>query len=369
MTVERKVIAFEQAAVDPKTGEGRGYGAVFGNRDDGGDIIQPGFFEPVIPDFLREGFISWGHDWYDPVAMPLTAAEDARGLDITWQFHSTPAAQEKRTITAERLNAGKTMGLSIGYEVADEEVTDAGRLLKKAKRLFEVGLVLVPMNRQAQVTEVKSAFPSHDTATSEEAWDAGANEARLPNEGGAETYRKAYAWVDPDADPDTKAAYKFIHHEVSDDGAVGAANLTACSAGIGVLNGGRGGTNIPSSDREGVYAHLAAHLRDADREVPELRARLAGLTYAGHTDYVISELATWRDRTRDLLSKEGRAISSARRDRLAGHISALEDVLRDLRGLMDETAPPAKVLSWALSARARLAQAQAEYNLEEFSNG
>ncbi|WP_200853980.1 hypothetical protein, partial [Klebsiella pneumoniae] len=84
-------------------------------------------------------------------------------------------------------------------------------------------------------------------------------------------YRRAYAWRDPDADPSTKSAYKFIHHEVSEDGEPGPANLTACSAGIAVLNGGRGGADIPDSDREGVWRHLAAHLRDAGREPPELQ--------------------------------------------------------------------------------------------------
>ncbi len=38
-----------------------------------------------------------------------------------------------------------------------------------------------------------------------------------------------------------------------------------------MLNGGRGGTTIPETDRRGVWEHLAAHLRDADLEPPDLR--------------------------------------------------------------------------------------------------
>lgn len=68
----------------------------------------------------------------------------------------------------------------------------------------------------------------------------------------------------------TKNHAKFIHHEVAADGTVGPANLTACSTGIGVLNGGRSGTTIPTSDRSGVHAHLAGHLQDAGREAPPL---------------------------------------------------------------------------------------------------
>ena len=42
--------------------------------------------------------------------------------------------------------------------------------------------------------------------------------------------------------------------------------------GIGVLNGGRGGTTIPDADRQGVWNHLAKHLRDADLTPPELKS-------------------------------------------------------------------------------------------------
>jgi len=374
MTVERKVIAFEQAAVDPSTGEGRGYGAVFGNRDDGGDIIQPGFFEPVIPDFLKSGFISWAHDWADPVAMPTDAAEDDRGLDIKWQFHSTPRAQEARQISAERLEKGKDMGLSIGYEVDEEKQTPEGRLLIRAKRLFEVALVMVPMNRLAKVTELKAlkekqAIAPHETATTDDAWDAGANEANLSNDAGAAAYKRAYAWQDPDGDPDTKAAYKFIHHMVSFDGTVGAANLTACSAGIAVLNGGRGGTTIPDGDRQGVWNHLAAHLRDADREPPELRGKGLGpdLAYADHLDLVAGEVRSLVERTDKRLAiraKEGRELSDANR-RLIAEVAKLLDEL------LARTAPAPKGNAVVRARKSQLMQTLIEHNihLEEIAHG
>ena len=117
----------------------------------------------------------------------------------------------------------------------------------------------------------RKAIASHYTATSTGTWDGPANEARLSNDAGAATYRKAYAWRDPEGDADAKASYKFIHHEVAADGAVGAANMKACSATIAVLNGGRGGTTIPEADHEGVHAHVATHMMDAEMEPPELK--------------------------------------------------------------------------------------------------
>jgi hypothetical protein len=117
-----------------------------------------------------------------------------------------------------------------------------------------------------------AAIAAHSTPTTTGAWDGGVASRNLPNSGGAANYRRAFAWVDPSADSDTKSAYKFPHHAVSQDGTVGAANTTACSAGIAVLNGGRGGSSIPDADRRGVYNHLAQHLRDAGAEPPELQA-------------------------------------------------------------------------------------------------
>src|SRR5215472_13974711 len=116
------------------------------------------------------------------------------------------------------------------------------------------------------------AIQSHSTATTDAAWDAGAMVANLPNDGGASVFRKAFAWVDPSADADTKSAYKFPNHMVSADGEIGAANMTAASAGIGSLNGARGGAKIPSDDRKGVYNHLARHLKDGGKEPPELKS-------------------------------------------------------------------------------------------------
>ncbi len=115
------------------------------------------------------------------------------------------------------------------------------------------------------------AIAVHHTETSTGGWDGPANEARLKTDGSEAYYRSAFAWQDPDGDPETKSAYKFIHHEVDGDGNVGPANVRACSTGIGVLNGGRGGTSIPASDRRGVWRHLAAHIEDAGEEPPELK--------------------------------------------------------------------------------------------------
>ena len=120
--------------------------------------------------------------------------------------------------------------------------------------------------------EGRSAIPSHHTSLSDKAWDGPKAKANLKNDGNAAYYRKAFAWVDPEGDIDVKASYKFIHHEVSSDGTIGAANIRACQTAIASLNGARGGTTIPDKDRKGVYNHVAAHLKDGDIEPAELKS-------------------------------------------------------------------------------------------------
>jgi hypothetical protein len=82
-----------------------------------------------------------------------------------------------------------------------------------------------------------------------------------------EKLQSASAWHDAQSG---KSA--LIHHEVAEDCAIGSANVRACLLGIAALNGAHGETTIPDSDRDGAYRHLAAHLRDAHMQAPELKS-------------------------------------------------------------------------------------------------
>jgi signal peptide peptidase SppA len=115
------------------------------------------------------------------------------------------------------------------------------------------------------------AFKPHSTATVDKPWDGPANKANARSGENRAYYGRIYAWYDPKGNEGAKESYKFVHHEVAADGTPGPANINGCSAGIAVLNGGRGGTTIPEADRAGVHAHLAAHLKDAGKEAPPLQ--------------------------------------------------------------------------------------------------
>lgn len=165
--LEHKTVAFvdvkTRGGTDDAGGEIVGYGAVFGNVDMGGDRIIRGAFKDDLPRFLEAGVVAWHHDAGTPIAIPIEAREDDRGLWIRATFHSTPAAQDARRICVERLAAGKSFGMSIGYSVREGGERQVGPIRELTRlKLYEVSLVSVPMNPLATIGVAKAdpAAPS-----------------------------------------------------------------------------------------------------------------------------------------------------------------------------------------------------------------
>jgi len=311
--VNTKTYAAEVKALDDSEGSFEALVAVFGNVDLVGDRVMPGAFVKTIEEWRSRGApvpVTWSHDWsidgFIGQADPHDIAETDRGLVVKGRLDLA----DPRGLKAHRLlKDGLVRNFSFSYEVGDSRRAKDGANELTELELIEVGPTLVGANRATELLSVKAAIGSHHTATTDAAWDGPANWARLPSEPGP--LRGATAWRDPEGDPAKKVSYKFIHHMVSADGAVGAANLTAASTGIGILNGGRGGANVPADDRRGIWSHLATHLRDGDMEPPELKAH-------------------------DPAAKAGRILSAANEQRLRQGIAAIQDVLVQL----DPTSTP-----------------------------
>jgi HK97 family phage prohead protease len=141
---------------DSPHGSFNGYASVFGNIDRQNEVVVKGAFATTLPGFLKDGFGALNHEWSAlPIATISEAREDERGLWVKGEFHSTSDAQAARTIVRERLERGKSVGLSIGYKVKDDEFKDGARFLKDVD-LYEISLVSVPANAEAQVVGIKS---------------------------------------------------------------------------------------------------------------------------------------------------------------------------------------------------------------------
>ena len=106
------------------------------------------------------------------------------------------------------------------------------------------------------------AIPYNNTDVVDKPWDGPGAEAALKNDATASVYRQEYAWVDPDANADTKGAYKFPHHEVSADGTPGAANVNGVRSALSRL--GQAATQVPEGDKAAVKDHLQKHLDKFD---------------------------------------------------------------------------------------------------------
>lgn len=121
--------------------------------------------------------------------------------------------------------------------------------------------------RPVEVDYKAAAIKSHHASITAQEWDPAGAVAGIPDGTSVSDLRTVFAWVDPNEDPELKASYRFPHHH----GVDGPANIRALITGIAVLNGAVGAKSIPETHRQAVYDHLAGHLRDADREPPELR--------------------------------------------------------------------------------------------------
>lgn len=160
-------------AADPAAGmKFSGYGAVFGNIDSYGDVIQPGAFADSLAAASKTG--NWPamlsqHGGYGMTADDMTPigiwtgmAEDGVGLMVEGQLADTQRGRDAYTLLKMKVD-GKSRpalnGLSIGYVakewVARSKPDEPRRTLKKID-LYEVSLVTFPANPKARIAQVKS---------------------------------------------------------------------------------------------------------------------------------------------------------------------------------------------------------------------
>lgn len=162
---------FSEAPSGAIVGSFAGYGAVFGNVDSYGDVIQPGAFagslarrkmenRPLPPLYYMHGQAG-GHP-NEPIGVFDVMREDANGLWCEGRIAGLDPGMEteKGKWILSLLRNGAISGMSIGYFVrpggsakADGK-NGAVRLLTDVE-VVEVSLVDTPANPSALVTRVK----------------------------------------------------------------------------------------------------------------------------------------------------------------------------------------------------------------------
>ncbi len=150
MTIEQKTMSLDVKAVGDE-GQIEGYGAVFGNVDSYGDIIQAGAFMDSLRG--RKPKMLYQHRMEDPIGVWDEYKEDQKGLYMKGRIATKST---KGRDAYELVKAGAIDGLSIGYITRDYDMDGNNRRLKSVD-LIETSLVTMPANSEAIVTSVKNA--------------------------------------------------------------------------------------------------------------------------------------------------------------------------------------------------------------------
>lgn len=128
-----------------------GYASIFGKRDQGGDVVEPGAYAASLARLKASGRrvkMLWQHDPTQPIGVWDDVIEDKTGLYVRGRLIPDVAkGREAKALIA----AGAIDGLSIGYRTIKATKDDKGRRLLSELELWEVSLVTFPMLPDARV--------------------------------------------------------------------------------------------------------------------------------------------------------------------------------------------------------------------------
>ena len=171
MAIERASFGLREIKLAPPETEGmtfEGYGAVSGNVDSYGDVIQPGAFADTLAAaqktgtwpamLLQHGGWGMGAEDMTPIGIWTGLSEDGIGLKVQGKFADTVRGREAYALL--KMDPRPAIdGLSIGYipkEWTQRSKPEEPRRTLKKVDLLEVSLVTFPANGKARVSAVKS---------------------------------------------------------------------------------------------------------------------------------------------------------------------------------------------------------------------
>lgn len=310
------------------------------------DVTLPGAFD----DGATVAVSAWGHQSWGaklPVGLATIKETSTEAVASGRFFMDIPEAHST-FVTVKRLHEAGLGEWSYGYDTLDHSFGDFKgqrvRFLRK-QAVHEISPLLQgagintrtlaaksgnrDQSGRSSVTAYKSIRP-HEADVLNRPWLATSVLAELAADASVADLRSMAACVDTTADPEAKSAYGFWHHH----GPNAAANVRACAIAIAQLNGARGGPDIPEAERKGIYDHLAAHLREADREPPALRTDAAGgLKFNEEGIVVLADVSSYLHRAAEVMAlraTKGKGLAPASAELL----DWLGDDLRALKALL-----------------------------------
>lgn len=269
--------------------------AVFGNVDDGEDIVFPGAFAKTLAERFNRVTVLDNHrtdSIMRVIGKPLEAREISRNElppDILMRAPDATGGLWTKTQylmdTPEgrgafiRIASGAVKEYSFAYDVIQSDYVRApdGRTQRHLKeiRLWEYSPVIWGMNSATATVGVKYEPPAPDEkavaaarslslAPRDRAWDAAAADARVrewAEAGDAPNakYRRAFLWYDAE-NPDLYGSYKLPFADVIDG------ELTAVFRGISAAAARLEQTDIPDADKSTIRDVINGYYAKARRE-------------------------------------------------------------------------------------------------------
>ncbi len=228
--------------------------------------------------------VIFGHNYNEPEytigkALTLSKTKDGK-LPTTFEiFDDIP---ESKAPLVKKLIKKGVLGLSIGF--VPKEID--GDTFTKSE-MVEFSVVPVPANAEGAITgrslglskkefrlvfkgAISSDLPLADEAVS---WDSGEAIKRVKKwasdaDGNIDfkKYRKAFFWVDPE-NADKQGGYKLPFADIIDGDLK--AVWRGVAAAMGVLQGARGGVDIPDGDKDAVLSQVKKYYKKFGKDVPD----------------------------------------------------------------------------------------------------
>lgn len=331
--------------------------STFNVRDHDGDVTMPGAFDEganvVISSYNHT---SWGGA--RPVGKGTIRTTKSEAM-VDGQFFMDTTDGRETFAVVKGLSESGLGEWSYGFEVLDSEpgkhdgveskflkrvkIFECSPVLRGAgtntrtiaiKALMDSGLDSKDARRIVERTVNKAAYSSairpHLSVAVTKSWNESEVVDALGEATSIDDLRSIYAWHDPNGEVDSKSSYAFAHHH----GPSAEVNLRACYLGIHALNTDK--VDIPEGDRQGVYAHLAGHLIDADRDPIELRSvsDTGAMTFQENIVHALVVNTGLRKRASEVMAlraRKGKSVASASADLLEWW----SDEMRESRAVLD----------------------------------
>lgn len=128
------------------------YVSVFGNVDEGGDVVDRGAFTKTLREFGHRVKACYQHEWWEPIGKPTVMEEDAKGLHTQARISRTRRGDDVMILIQD----GVINETSFGYNPIKWSMDEEQQIRHLEEvRLFEFSYVTWGMNELATITGVK----------------------------------------------------------------------------------------------------------------------------------------------------------------------------------------------------------------------